>query len=1333
MNANHPAKVCLAIDKHLLPAVVRIKFEGENCTYQPHNVVTEFSCWEITSPPSIPSHNSLSLEIDTSDSNVKFRSGNKLEVHSDLKLLFETDKKVYKMGDTVKLRILAIGFDLKPVEDFKIPFLRVESTEPAPAIVKEWRNVSSDLGLVHLEFQLASDTIEGLWLITGDDLYASFEVKKYILPRFQAKITGPGNIYKASKSVSYTVCGTYPYGKRIKGAALLTVKDAYSYGAPIAIGQLKNLTEGCAKFEILIKDLGLDSARIWKIEISATVTEDGTAQAESANMNAYIRSRPSGPEMKFKSPYIKPSLPFQGEFRLNDVNIPLSHSNVEICYNVVRDVCSNFTLDSHNKLEFVIPPVREVTDNSEMVIRIKVIDNTLTYKLSDMLKRWHSKSSNAIKIMDSKLNPVHCESVLEYVVLYNSRRFADDEEVEFKYILTSRDEILNVGTVRVKSKKQPLSLDDYENVVGKEGYNAEGNPIDKFNLKIKLDKKIYTDAKLVIYYDYDGEVISDKINVDVKECTPNPVKAKWAEESLYPGEMGNLNIRADRGSLCSVSAVDKALTFLGSASQINIETVLNQYNPSRYDNGLYCIKSERDGSETERGVVYDGIGAERADAMPQAEVPDPIDGPVVDDRGSAIRSFFPQTWLWELVTVQDGETNMSRKLPDSITNWEGRVLCMSSDKGFGASDKIEIQGFKPFFVDILLPYSIKRNKEILHLPIQVFNYLNHSLPILVTLETSNGIVLMDGKDKNSFSMCLGAEDSYTHTYRIKATKFGILDITASGLVDPSYAENCAPDSVIRRRDVVRKSLLVELEGFPSSFVKSALLCANDSTAVDNIKWNITLPENVVPDTVDGKIIVSSDILGPMFQNLENILVVPTGCGEQTMATLTPNLYVLQYLKANDALTDEIKAKILINLEIGYQRMLTYSHNDGSFSAFGETDIDGSMFLTAFVSIAWMTTNYLENGCFAPNSHVFQEMGLASSSFQTTALTSYVLISLLETDVQFDEDARTRAKECILTNSAIDKYTLAISSYALGLLNMKQEAKQRSDKLLELAETKDGQLWWKQSDSLPTNVETSGYALISLLHQDPIANLGTVGSIVKWLQTQMNPRGAFYSTTDTVVGLDAISRYAMLINKKEPNVKISLTTKSDKKEIVINKRDGSRTDALALTGHPNQVKAKITGDGCVSVQAAVNYYLDTAIAPDDLKLDIELKPVNQNFKCSFIELIPCVSYMGIGRINMAIIEVNMPSGYAPDQVFLYALKTDKDNGAKKFEILRNQIVFYLTQLGSDKVCVPFRIEENFVVENVANATVKFYDYYKPEASISKSYKVEDCHANINVPA
>lgn len=60
-------------------------------------------------------------------------------------------------------------------------------------------------------------------------------------------------------------------------------------------------------------------------------------------------------------------------------------------------------------------------------------------------------------------------------------------------------------------------------------------------------------------------------------------------------------------------------------------------------------------------------------------------------------------------------------------------------------------------------------------------------------------MLVDGQDKNTFTMCLGAGDSFTHNYRIKATSLGHLNITVFADTDPTYVKNCAQDSVIRRR------------------------------------------------------------------------------------------------------------------------------------------------------------------------------------------------------------------------------------------------------------------------------------------------------------------------------------------------------------------------------------------------------------------------------------------------------------------------------------------------------------------------------------------------------
>ena len=47
-------------------------------------------------------------------------------------------------------------------------------------------------------------------------------------------------------------------------------------------------------------------------------------------------------------------------------------------------------------------------------------------------------------------------------------------------------------------------------------------------------------------------------------------------------------------------------------------------------------------------------------------------------------------------------------------------------------------------------------------------------------------------------------------------------------------------------------------------------------------------------------------MGPTLSNLKNLLRMPYGCGEQNMASWSPNIYVLQYLSNTAQITDKIE-------------------------------------------------------------------------------------------------------------------------------------------------------------------------------------------------------------------------------------------------------------------------------------------------------------------------------------------------------------------------------------------------------------------------------------------
>jgi len=87
--------------------------------------------------------------------------------------------------------------------------------------------------------------------------------------------------------------------------------------------------------------------------------------------------------------------------------------------------------------------------------------------------------------------------------------------------------------------------------------------------------------------------------------------------------------------------------------------------------------------------------------------------------------------------------------------------------------------------------------------------------------------------------------------------------------------------------------------------------------------------------------VAGDVLGGTIHNMESLISLPTGCGEQNMLSFVPDIVVLDYLNATDELQINVRSKALRFLEIGYQRELTYRRFDGSCSAFGQSDPGGS--------------------------------------------------------------------------------------------------------------------------------------------------------------------------------------------------------------------------------------------------------------------------------------------------------------------------------------------------------------------------------------------------------
>ncbi|VDM27696.1 unnamed protein product, partial [Hydatigera taeniaeformis] len=164
----------------------------------------------------------------------------------------ETDKPLYRPGDKVKFRFLALTsrnilpqpetltwpkyravgeyWEKKRLEiidpherqrRMKAPFFDlIEIKDPLDNILQQWKEIKP-LEALNLTYILISDAMEGEWKIEArvrdESEEIKFQVRHYVQPRFQAHIKMPKVIHPSDTDVIFGVCATYTDGHTMLG------------------------------------------------------------------------------------------------------------------------------------------------------------------------------------------------------------------------------------------------------------------------------------------------------------------------------------------------------------------------------------------------------------------------------------------------------------------------------------------------------------------------------------------------------------------------------------------------------------------------------------------------------------------------------------------------------------------------------------------------------------------------------------------------------------------------------------------------------------------------------------------------------------------------------------------------------------------------------------------------------------------------------------------------------------------------------------------------------------------------------------------------------------
>ncbi|KAM8777502.1 LOW QUALITY PROTEIN: alpha-2-macroglobulin-like protein 1 [Rhynchonycteris naso] len=1074
------------------------------------------------------------------------------------------------------------------------------------------------------------------------------------------------------------------------------------------------------------------------INIVATVVEEGTGVEANDTPNIYISSQIGSMSFEDISDYYYPNFPFSEKIRVrgHDGSLLKNHAVFLKIYGINATINHTLLTDNDRLASFKLDMVNwNGTDRALFFLFLsqgRFQMEEVAYNLEQVPKYYENAHLHLQPFYNTTLsflrihqrNDILCGQPQELPVEYyiDPADASPDEYITFSYYLIGKGSLEMEGQKHLSSKMK-----------GRKG---------SFSLTLTFNFRLAPGPSLIVYAIFpSGRVIADKI---LEMCFDNQVSLGFSLSQQLLGAGVDLQLQAAPGSLCAVRTVDESVLLLRPERELSNHSVSSMFSfwhrhyhevdeyeecpvssprdlPQRHivpvseerwskhsvtwrrpwfsQDDLLCffknmglkilsnakIKKPVDCSQqSPKYTIISGGSYLLSDHFTSVALGSP--SPSIGSEDSQVRQYFPETWLWDLFPIGNlGKETVHVTIPDTVTKWKAMTFCTSQSSGFGLSPTVELTAFKPFFVELTLPYSAVCG-ESFRFTATIFNYLKDCITVQTHLAKSEEYV--ESWTDSQSSSCLCADEAKTYHWNITAIKLGRVNFTISTKILDSNELFKGQKRFIPEKDwsdTVIKPVLVKPEGVLVEKTHSSLLCPKRNVAAEFI--SLELPVDVVPDSIKAYVTVL-DIMGTALENLNSLVQMPSGCGEN-MVLFAPLICVLQLGKSGP-LTKETRSRGGF-LEIGYQKELTYKHSNGSYNAFGEQDGNGNTWLTAFITrcfsqaqefisiddkniqdaLKWMAGNQLPSGCYA-NVGKLIHTAMKGDVDDEISLTAYIPAAMLEMKMAIDDPMVSQGLRCLKNSvsSTTNLYTQALLAYTFSLAG---EMDVRNILLVQLdqqAIISGESIHWSQKPTQSSDtssskleaidVELTAYVLLACLSKVNLTQneMAKTTGILTWLAKESNAYGGFSSTQDTVVALQALDKFAT--TAFVPSEEVNLAVKSAENfqhtfyvqaanRLVFQQEILPNAPGIA----PGMYSSEATGQGCVYMVLRYNI-----LPPKDVEtfsLSVEMgksrcdEPTSSSLiltsHSSFASFCPqlCGSR---SSSNMAIVKVKMLSGFSP---------------------------------------------------------------------------------------
>uniref|UniRef100_A0A4W5LFM7 Complement C5 n=1 Tax=Hucho hucho TaxID=62062 RepID=A0A4W5LFM7_9TELE len=687
-----------------------------------------------------------------------------------------------------------------------------------------------------------------------------------------------------------------------------------------------------------------------------------------------------------------------------------------------------------------------------------------------------------------------------------------------------------------------------------------------------------------------------------------------------------------------------------------------------------------------------------------------------------IRSYFPESWLWEVQPVRSGQMTLNRNLPDSLTTWEIKAVGVFKE-GICVADPIKVSVTQAVSVDVPLPYSMVRGEQI-ELRGSVYNQAEDNIKYCVTLTAGAGVCLFQGKPTKDDGIKTTNCDKTT---LLESGSVGLVTFTLMALEVGSHTLTFTLRTDKQRfNDQIVKTIRVVPEGIRTEDLSGGKLDPQGLYGMGSMLFHIR-PVSSSPRLL-------GEILGEVLAILNNpdglsqLVNLPSGSAEGEIMRVLPIYFVYHYLEATNrwdimGLEEhnsplELKRKIRegITSIISFKRPREFSYSMWK-------DKEASTWLTALVvktlgqvdkyvkvdsdmlsnSIFWLINEAQnEDGSFREFSTCPRVQGAGVDSVdQSVFFTSFVMIGI---KTAMFSQALKRAAGYISDHAPRVKslYARAVAAYALTLDDRdSMQAVILYDSLEKQAREKGNPVeyrYWHEKDASlnplkpdkasAQTVETTSYVLLTGLIK---AKHNYALPIINWLTQDQRYGGGFHSTQDTILTLEALTEYSKVVKYSKLDLLIEasyIKTREQLGKIVLTQKKP--------VGKPIKVRAYLHPHTLCDPKCTHCLQKDhfCSVRPSFPWVFLYKPPPNEVFTES----------------SHTVMEIQLPTGVQPFQEDLNMFRDGLESVISDYKISGDKVVLQLDSVPFEQfVCVGFRIKELFRVGMVSASLFKIYEY------------------------